>query len=708
MMSNIIGGWAGKVLRVNLTTNTISYDPIEKYYDYIGGMGIGYKILWDGHKDNIKAIDPENIIVFSAGPLTGSGVICTGRTTITSRSPVIEKHLIADGHFGGHFSPAMKFAGFDAIAIEGKAASPVWLKIVDDKVTIEPADALWGKGIFDTHAMIAQMMGPNAQVAAIGQAGENQVPLSVIMTQGGHSAGGHGSVMGSKNCKGIGIIGTGAVKIAANNEKMRALDDHILGIIGANNNGVVPSTPQSWAEYSAPISRWKSRPGLKWGAADQEIDLGEVPWNERNRIGFRTSMAESYIGVEYANKWMKRTGGCHSCPIRCFCELKVPELKSKYGRKTEHIANVCMGFLVPQYLMGTTNGSEAHAMAGALGAQILDDYGIWCNYGLISHIFKFLKTHDMFKDLLPEEEYNSIPWALWDNQDPAFLIDFYRRIAYKEGEISHMADGLYDLIARWGLDGTNPALGYWDIHKESKTKVFNRKTNAAVHHASETAGQVGTLINVVFNRDAQCHSHINIVNSGLPHDMTVAIAEKKWGEGAFDKVSWYTPINAAKVRFAKWSLVKNVLHDSLTLCNWMFPLLASPDKNRNYEGDSTIESQMFSLVTGIETSETELDFKAERVLHLHRALTMLQMNEGNMREEHDVLSDWVYDMDPDKNFGEEGTIKMDRADMQTSLDMFYEAFGWDIQTGAPTRATLDKFSLGFVADKLAARGLLPA
>lgn len=165
-------------------------------------------------------------------------------------------------------------------------------------------------------------------------------------------------------------------------------------------------------------------------------------------------------------------------------------------------------------------------MAGALGAHILDDYGIWCNYGSISHLFKFLKTKDMFKHLLPEDEFNSIPWALWDNQDPAFLLDFYRRVAFKEGEISHMADGLYDLIKRWGLDGTNPKLGNWDIHKESATKVFNKKTNAAVHHASETAGQVGTLINVVFNRDAQCHSHINIVNSGLPHDMTVAIAEK--------------------------------------------------------------------------------------------------------------------------------------------------------------------------------------
>ncbi len=159
-MTDKLGGWAGKVLRVNLTTGNITTESTNKYHDYIGGMGIGYKILWDGHKDNIKATDPENIIVFSAGPLTGSGVICTGRTTITSRSPVIKDHLISDGHFGGHFSPAMKYAGFDAIAIEGRAAAPVWLRVEDGKVTLESAAALWGKGIFDTHAMIAEMMGP--------------------------------------------------------------------------------------------------------------------------------------------------------------------------------------------------------------------------------------------------------------------------------------------------------------------------------------------------------------------------------------------------------------------------------------------------------------------------------------------------------------------------------------------------------------------
>ncbi|WP_025823725.1 aldehyde ferredoxin oxidoreductase [Shewanella marina] len=702
-----IGGWAGNILRVNLSTSSIITESTEKYYEYIGGMGIGYKILWDNHQDNIKATDPANIIIFSAGPLTGSGVICTGRTTITSRSPVIEGHLVTDGHFGGHFSPAMKYAGFDAIVIEGQSPQPVWLKIIDDQITLESASHLWGQGIFDTHAAIAAEMGPEAQVAAIGQAGENQVPLSVIMTQGGHSAGGHGAVMGSKNFKGIGIIGTGSVAIAANYQQMRELDDHILGIIGANNNGVVPSTPQSWSEFSNKGSRWKARPGLTWGAADKPIELGEVAWHEKNKVGMRTSMAEMYLGEEFANKWMKRTGGCHACPIRCFCELKVPELKQKYGRKTEHISNVCMGFIAPKALLAAPAGSENAAMAAALGAHIIDDYGIWCNYGLISHLFNFLKSHNYFEKILPSEEFNDIPWQLWEDKDPAFLLDFYRRIAFKEGEISHLGDGMADIIKRWQLDGTNAELDFVDLHQQAKVKIFNKKMNVAVHHANETAGQVGALINTVFNRDAQCHSHINIVNCGLPHDMIVNIAERKWGKGAFDKVQHYTPINDAKVYFARWSLVKNVLHDSLTLCNWMFPLLASPDKNRQYEGDSTIEAQMFSLVTGIETNETELDFKAERVLQLHRALTVLQMQQMNMREQHDVLSDWVYDMDPDKQFGDAGTIKMGREDMQLALSMFYKSFGWDDATGAPTRATLTKFGLSYVADKLEAEGLLP-
>ena len=149
-MTNTYGGWAGYVLRVNLTTKLITKETTKTYHDYIGGMGIGYKVLWDNHVDGIKATDEENRLVISAGPLSGSGAICSARTTITSRNPVIRNHLITDGHFGGHFSPELKFAGYDAIIVEGKSDTPVWLKIVDDKVTLEPADSLWGVGIFDT------------------------------------------------------------------------------------------------------------------------------------------------------------------------------------------------------------------------------------------------------------------------------------------------------------------------------------------------------------------------------------------------------------------------------------------------------------------------------------------------------------------------------------------------------------------------------
>ncbi|MCC4834818.1 aldehyde ferredoxin oxidoreductase [Shewanella sp. 10N.7] len=741
-MTTTYGGWSGYILRVNLTTKIITKETTETYHDYIGGMGIGYKVLWDNHVDGIKATDEENRLVISAGPLSGSGAICSARTTITSRNPVIRNHLITDGHFGGHFSPELKFAGYDAIIVEGKSDTPVWLKIVDDTVTLEPAESLWGVGIFDTFAAVSKMMGQQAQVAAIGPAGENLVAQSTIQTQGGHSAGGHGSVLGSKRLKAIGIIGTGTVDIAESttNEQLRALDDHILGIIGANNNGVVPNQPQSWAEYSSSGSRWRGGPGVKWGAADTPVELEETPWDDRQKVGMRSSMAEMYFGRDEANKIFKRPGGCHSCPIRCFCEIKNPKMKTEYKLPTENITNVCLGFLDPWYSMGKPSSGEKRTDIQTVGAYYMDYNGIWSAYGQLSHVMREFTARDFWKIILPAEEYAAINWAQYADQDAHFMQDYYTRIAHgasyngsnifgcmlgqglhnfinDDGELYNIEDILNEVESP-RMAGLTFALesdeGYefygetYSVFLDSHVKVFNRSMVGGVHHASESAGQVGALLNTVFNRDPQCHSHINLINCGLPWAKIAEVAESMWGPGAFDPVKHYTEMNTSKAKFAKWCLVKNVLHDSLTLCNWMFPLLVSPDVNRDYIGDSSIESQMFSLVTGIETSEAELDAKAETVLQLHRALTVLQMNEPNQREKHDVLSEWVYDLDHDMNFGDEGTIKMDRDDIQIGLDMFYAEMGWDKDTGVPTRATLEKFKLGYVADKLESLALLPA
>jgi aldehyde:ferredoxin oxidoreductase len=154
-------------------------------------------------------------------------------------------------------------------------------------------------------------------------------------------------------------------------------------------------------------------------------------------------------------------------------------------------------------------------------------------------------------------------------------------------------------------------------------------------------------------------------------------------------------------------MLRKELHDSLTLCNWMYPLAASPHKSRQYEGDNSAEAQLYSAVTGDKKDAAELDRVALRIFTLHRALTVRDMGTMDMRRLHDTAPDWVFDIDDDKKPFTPGTSKMDRADIDTAREMFYDLLGWDKKTGAPTRAALEKLDLKDVADDLSRMGLLP-
>ena len=700
-MANI-GGWTGKILRVNLTNGDIKIEDTMKYKDYIGGMGIGYKVMWDEVPAGTKAFDEENKIIFGAGPLTGTGAVCSARTNITSLLPTNPFHGVSDSHMGGHFSPEMKYAGWDAIIIEGKSSKPVWLRIEDDKVTIEDASFVWGQGIFKATAEIQGIIGQEAAVACIGQAGENMVNQAVIMNCGTHSAGGHGGVMGSKNLKAIAVKGTQAVHIAGDKKAWMELDEYIMTeIIGANNQHVVPMTPQPWAEFHHSGSRWSAREGLFWGAANPPVETGVCEPNSKNNVGLRTQKAIKDHGA-VAEKYTVRMGGCQSCPIRCHSQLKLPQLE-KYN-VSPYVSNTCAGYSSPGRVMMGFNENEgevgeAAMIAKGFGAQLADDYGVWCNYSSIGREFNYLYKKGIFKKVLPEEEYNSIHWHLLEANDPQFLRDFYRRVSLKIGEFSHIGDGTHWIAERWNLGEefwNDKSLGNW-------SKMGHPK-----HHASEANGQVGALINSMFNRDAQCHSHTNFLGSGLPIGLQKEIAAEIWGSGdAVDAPLNYTPVNEYKIKFVKWSIVKNILHDSLTLCNWMYPMATSPYKDKGYRGDTTIEAKLFSLATGVETSEEELDLMGERIFTLHRALTVKQMGTIDMRNKHDDFRDWIFDTDPDKKAFTPGTIKMDRDDIQLGLTMLYKEMGWDEKTGAPTKETLLRLGMPEVAAELEQMGLLP-
>jgi len=698
-----IGGWVGKILRVDLSAGRISTEnTIEKYKDYLGGTGIGYKVIWDEVPTGTRPFDVANKLIFGVGPLAGTGAPCNGRTAITALWPTCwPKPLVASGHMGGNFAASLKYAGYDAIIIEGKADRPVWLSIADGKVEIKDARHLWGQGIRRTTLEISQQMGPEATVAAIGQAGENLVPMSVVMNSYSHSAGGVGGIMGSKNLKAIGVHGTGSVYIAGNKEDWEKVIKLHLSLLGANNQHVVPNKPQPWAEYYAAGSRWVASQGRRWAAADPAIETGACDPHHLNRIAYRTNNAAFYLG-DKAWKYTVRGNGCSGCPIRCHTMIKVPSVASKYGIP-ETGQNTCVGLNFGKYFFKSfPDGAlgETAIEACMVGMHLSDDLGIWCNYAQMQRDFIKIYYEGIIKSKIGEAEFKSYSWDKYEKGDPTFLFELLPRIANKEGELgTALGLGTGYMLERWGIPEAewkkDYDLVYW-------------KMGHPKHHANEDAGQSGVIINTMYNRDTQCHSQVNFTRNGLPIDVQKRLAADLWGsEDAMDAIGAYTPMNVHKAKWGKWALVRKELHDSLSLCNWMGPWAASPLRERGYRGDDSIESVLYSVATDDRKSREELDQVAERIFVLHRALTIRDMETKEMRTQHDTVPDWVFMDKSGKAPFTKGTIRMDQADIEKGKEMFYKELGWDEATGVPLVETYQRLGLGYVATELGKKGLLP-
>jgi aldehyde:ferredoxin oxidoreductase len=234
------GGYAGKILRINLTTKSISTIDTAKYEEFGGGFGIGTAIFWDlavapGEWDLQDAYDPRNVISLMSGPLAATGVPGAGRTSVSGVSPeVFPKNSFYRTNFGGRFATSLKLAGWDGIVLEGKADKPVWINIINDKVTIEDAKQLWGLNTYETQDKIVSMVTGRTrfgeewqqigdsyttarpQIVCIGPVGETKARIAALIHGSGVSArtGGYGGVFGAKNLKAISVTGTGTVKVA--------------------------------------------------------------------------------------------------------------------------------------------------------------------------------------------------------------------------------------------------------------------------------------------------------------------------------------------------------------------------------------------------------------------------------------------------------------------------------------------------------------
>ena len=208
--------WQKQILRVNLTNSSVAIEPLNMEWaeDYLGERGLASKYLLEGMDAKADALSPENMLIFATGPLTGTMASTSGRFTVVTKGPLTD--AIACSNSGGKFGASLKFAGYDMLILEGRASSPVYLHIVDDKVELLPADDLWGTTVWHTEETIQQRhQNPQLKVAAIGVAGEQGVRYACIVNDLHRAAGrsGVGAVMGSKNLKAIAVHGTIGVSV---------------------------------------------------------------------------------------------------------------------------------------------------------------------------------------------------------------------------------------------------------------------------------------------------------------------------------------------------------------------------------------------------------------------------------------------------------------------------------------------------------------
>lgn len=206
--------WQNRVLRVDLDTLTTRVEPLDPHFaeSYLGARGLGTKYLAELMDPRADALSPENPLIFATGPLTGTMASTGGRYAVVTKSPLTG--TVACSNSGGKFGAELKFAGYDLLIVEGRAKSPVYLLILDDRIALLPAESHWGRSVWETEESIkAQHADPQIKVASIGVAGEQGVRYACIVNDLHRAAGrsGVGAVMGSKNLKAVAVRGSRGV-----------------------------------------------------------------------------------------------------------------------------------------------------------------------------------------------------------------------------------------------------------------------------------------------------------------------------------------------------------------------------------------------------------------------------------------------------------------------------------------------------------------
>ena len=696
-------GWVGKILRVDLSNGSVKTEDTSKYLDYTGGIGFGFKVIFD-EAPTADPFSPDNRMVIATGPLTGTFAPCTGRSEVISISPHVyapgAKHsLVTRSGFGGYWGAELKFAGYDAIIVQGKANKPVFINIIEDKVSIEDAAFIWGKDTFEAQDMIKEKLNDEeTQIIAIGPSGERLVRIAPIIHRVGNAAGqgGFGAVMGSKNLKAIAVRGKGGVSVARKKELIEYVKS-----VREFQPGPLGSTPLSTDT-------------LSW--TEKHIDPSDI-----NRQALRFGQSKS--NAPWLNKYTIKAQSCYSCPQGCYAYLKVP------GMGSGHVS--CTQWFYAWMGNQDTATFLANQLANKLG---IDTFEMFPVIQFVWHLQDETVAGKSILQLLHEKKLVSseIRAGLEKGHYPPKgdlgkegLETLMNMIAYRQGFLGNcLAEGFrraVDLVAE-ELDKQG--------QKEAARKVMafenmegimggvvggNGGWGMSGHYDPRTFGYYWAVNFAVENRDPNRHAMTNILEwSGLNFEQAMSVAKKHWGDEVSENglsdlfrsrdtpLVWNGEKSAkANAYLGQFIHYRACIKDSIPVCDWAYPIMTSGREDRGYAGDISVEYKLFERVTGENTTQEGLNTRAARIWNMHRLLTALEWGGGapvNLRKEHDQIPEHFF-IPPEARLlpphppADPPHPPLVKEFFEATKTEYYKLMGWDVDTGLPTRSTLKKLGM---------------
>ncbi len=668
-------GYVGTLLKVDLTEGVIEKIPTDTYDldKWIGGRGLGSIIHWTECPPTAGALDPENVITFLTGPVTGT-MLDGGRTFIQTVSPAgyPDTGSFCRSSFGGAFAPEMKFAGYDGIIIKGKAAKPVYLYINDDVVEIRDAGDLWGMDNFAVQNELWKRSNGKARVASIGPAGEHMTMFSTILTDESSATGmgSFGAVMGSKNLKAISVQGTGSVKVA-DPQGLMDLVEHVQSITCRKLYDI---TDEEYANTF--IGSWLTCLPI----ADSDLYKEVRDANGKLELGYSSCYSCPWGGCGYTVRYKdgSRVGLGN---LRCTEAIPVAAEIAQTG---ENVGRTHLRRLDLNERLGLSDANMwfqgFDPMSQMPGILTEEATGVdWSGFG----------KPEFTEDLMKQVAYRSTPlgdaiangwrYFLEDFIGTPESIYYYRAIRGIRNSPKHNGGG----SCGWYIPGAYLAPGLLRFGTSNLNATDIRCTG------SETFLIFGLNPDVVPVNSPEFYKLVDDNSTqrfGTP-DCFRDIINWNW------ESEWNAP-------FAKWNHQFKAFDDSCIMCYIGENNISTySNYTENHQGDMEFLFKLFSVVTGKTwTHEDETAF-GERMYLLERSIKTRQ----GMTREDDLLFPEVYQEYAPENV-DSSFYKCDTGLTQeryeAMLDSFYEVMGLDVATGLPKVSAFEAAGVPEIGERL--------